>query len=527
MRLFGPKSQVKKHLVSLLFLKKMVSEAIYGIAKPTEAYSLTKNYEVYMKKTILILLCFLLSCCLLIACHPKESESPTAELQYNINVKLDGNALNGKQTVTFRNVFADGLNEAVFHLYPNAYSENAEHKAYGGILPAYGGIEITAVTSCGEAADASYDDEKQYLTVALPSSSIGDRITIDMEYTVTIPDCRLRFGRRDNVYLLSSFYPQLAVYENGAFRRDPFCTVGDPIYSDEASYELSFTCPSSLVVASSAKAESKTDEGELSTYVYKADAIRDFALAASPDFNVLTARENDVDLFFFSVNDAGAEEHFSVVRSAFDRYTEAFGSSDLKSYSVVFAPFDYGGMEFGGLTYVSSSAGENTEETLLHETAHQWWYHLVGSDPINQSALDEGLTAFSSAYYYLLAGDEDAFSEKIADTKKVYTQYETLQKRRQTGIDLSADGTIYDYTSYQYTMLAYYKSCLLFNNLYELYGKEKTTACLRAYAEECAHKTATFDDFISACNKVLKTDIGGLVKGWLGDGPTVTTFGRS
>ena len=480
-----------------------------------------------MKKSILFLLCSVLICCLLIACHPKNNEDPTADLMYDIDVTLDGKTLRGKQTVTFRNVLADGLNEAVFHLYPNAYAENAEHKAYSGILPAYGGIEISAVTACGETASLSYDDEKQYLSVALPALSVGDRVSIDMEYAVTIPDCRLRFGMRDNTYLLSSFYPQLAVYENGAFRRDPFCAVGDPIYSETASYELSFTCPSSLVVAASAKALSKTDEGELSTYVYKADNVRDFALAASPDYNVLTARENDVDLFYFSVDTTRAEQNFAVVRSAFNRYTEAFGPSGLGSYSVVETPFEYSGMEFSGLVYVSSAAGEDTEETLLHETAHEWWYNLIGSDPIKQSALDEGLTTFTSAYYYLLAGDENAFSQKIADMKKVYTQYEILQKRRQTGIDLSADNTIYDYTAYQYTMLSYYKSCLLFNNLYELYGKDKTTACLRSYAEEYAHKTASFDDFIAACNKVLKTDVGGLVKGWLGDGTTVTTFGRA
>lgn len=480
-----------------------------------------------MKKTIPILLCLILACCLLVACHSKESPEPTAETKYVIDLTLDGNTLRGKQQVAFRNVFSEGLSEAVFHLYPNAYAENAEHKAYGGILPAYGGIEVTAVTVNGEEAVAIFDDEKQYASVSLPSLSIGDQVTIGMEYTVAIPDCRLRLGRRDNVYLLSSFYPQLSVYEDGAFRRDPFCTVGDPIYSDVASYDVTFTCPSSLVVAASVKAESKTDEGELSVYSYKADNVRDFALAASPDFNVLTACENDVELFYFSLNDTDADKNFSLVRSAFNRYTEAFGSSGLKSYSVVVTPFDCNGMEYSGLVFISSSAGEDTEETLLHETAHQWWYNSVGSDPIRQSALDEGLTTFTSAYYYLLAGDENAFAEKIADTKKVYTQYETLQKRRQTGIDLSADNTIYDYTAYQYAMLIYYKSSLMFNNLYELYGKEKTTACLRAYAEEYAHKTATFEDFIAVCNKVLKTDVGGLVKGWLGDGPTVTTFAKA
>ncbi len=480
-----------------------------------------------MKKIIFTLLCLILACGLLVGCNKKKSDAPFSDLKYDIDVTLDGNTLTGKQTVAFINVMKDGLTEAVFHLYPNAYAEDQENKAYSGILPAYGGIEVTDVSVGDTTVTAQTDDSKQYLFVPLPSLAVGDKVTVKMSYTVTLPECRLRLGKYDNRYLLSSFYPQLAVYENDDYRRDLFTTVGDPLYSEIGEYDLTFTCPNNLVVASSGKTISKTDEGETSSYVYHASNVRDFALAASPDFNVLSAKENDTDIFLFSINNATAEDNFSLVRSAFNRYTEAFGPSGLETFSVVVAPFDYSGMEFSGLVIVSSSAGDATEETLLHETAHEWWYNLVGNDPIRQSALDEGLTSFTSAYYYLLTGDEKAFSDKIADVKKAYTQYETLQKRRKTDVNLRLDGTIYDYTSYQYTMLMYYKACMLFNNLYELYGKDKTTACLNAYAEEYAHKTATFDGFITVCNKVLKTDVSGLVNGWLGDGPTVTTFERA
>ena len=479
-----------------------------------------------MKKIIFTLLCLILACGLLVGCDKKESDAPSADLKYDIDVTLNGNTLTGKQTVTFINVMKDGLSEAVFHLYPNAYAEEQENKAYSGILPAYGGIEVTDISVGENAVTAQTDDSKQYLSVPLPSPAVGDKVTVKMSYTVTLPECRLRLGKSGNCYLLSSFYPQLAVYEDGNYRRDLFTTVGDPLYSEIGEYDLTFTCPNNLVVASSGKTVSKTDEGETSSYVYHANNVRDFALAASPDFDVLTARECDVDLYYFSIGDAAANERFSLVRSAFNKYTEAFGPSGLETFSVIIAPFDYSGMEFSGLVFVSSSAGDATEETLLHETAHEWWYHLVGNDPIRQSALDEGLTSFTSAYYYLLAGNEQAFSQKIADVKKAYTQYETLQKRRKTGVNLRLDGTIYDYTSYQYTMLMYYKACMLFNNLYELYGKDKTTACLNAYATEYAHKTATFDGFISVCNKELKTDVSGLVNGWLGDVSSIATFSQ-
>ena len=479
-----------------------------------------------MKKIFLLSLCCLLLSCMLFACRKKTEETPTADIAYDMTLELNDNTLSGKQTVTFTNVYQDGLENAVFHLYANAYAEDATAKAYNGILPAYGGIEVTSATVNGNAVQIAVDESKQYLSVPLSDSSLGSRQTIELTYDVTVPQSRLRFGRYNDNYLLSSFYPQLAVYKEGTFLTDPFSTIGDPLYSPAAAYSVRFTCPSSLVVASGVKLDRKTDEGTSSTYFYSSDNVRDFALAASPDFNVLTDKGGDTELYYFFIDETDSQERFSIVKSAFAAYTDAFGPSGLDVYSVVVAPFDYPGMEFSGIVYVSDTAGEETAEALLHETAHQWWYNLVGSDPIRNSALDEGLTSFTTLYYDLLTGNEEKFNASVADVKKVYTQYETLQKRRKTGINLRLDGTIYDYTAYQYTMLMYYKACMLFNNLYELYGKEKFNACLRAYAEEYAHKEATFDDFVSVCNKVLKTDVGGLVNGWIGDNATVTTFSQ-
>lgn len=480
-----------------------------------------------MKKIILSVISCLLLCGILISCQNKKEDAPCACLTYDMTLSLEGDVLTGKQTVSFNNVFADNLENAVFHLYPNAYAENAKSKAYTGILPSYGGIEIGSVTVDGVKVEPTTDEDKQYLFVPLSGAAYGSKQTIDFTYSVTVPESRLRFGRYNENYLLSSFYPQLAPFKDGKFLTDPFSVIGDPLYSQIGDYTVSLACPSSLVVASGAKLVEKKDGGDLSVYTYSAKNTRDLAFAASPNFNVLSGKECDTEINCFFIGDFDGQASLDLARSAFKTYTENFGPSGLDVYSVVVAPFDFTGMEFSGIVIISDAAGEDVADVILHETAHQWWYNLVGSDPIRSSALDEGLTSFTSVYYYLLCGDEETFNRRIAEAKKVYTQYETLQKRRKTGMNLRLDGTIYDYTAYQYTMLMYYKACMMFNNLYELYGKDKTTACLRAFAEKYAHKDATMDDFVSVCNNVLKTDVSGLIAGWIGDGGTATTFAKA
>ncbi len=474
-----------------------------------------------MKKILPISL-FLAFCLLFsVACTPKEEEG-SAEIGYDMHIELEENTLSGTEKVSFVNVYADGLTEAVFHLYPNCYASDAVDKAYNGVLPAYGGIEIQSVT--GENVEGfSCSDNQEYLTVTFPERQKGETVCVEITFAVTIPSSTLRLGEKDGNILLTCFYPQLSVYRDG-FLTDAFTTIGDPMVSEAASYAIEFSCPSEYVVASSLVPSTQVQEEGVTRYSYQGENIRDYAFVLSKDFTVRSDTVGHTELYYFSLNDTDAEERFSLQKAAFAAYTEAFGECGLSSYSVVCLPFEYSGMEYSGLAVVSSGLGEDTSDAILHETAHQWWYHLVGNDGVRQSVLDEGLTSFSAVCFYALQGESAVFSEKMTNVKTAYTQYETLQKRRRTGTKLNLDGTLYDYTSYQYTMLMYYKGCMLFNNLYELYGMEKMKTCLQSYAKTYAHKIADVDDFIAVCNTVLKTDVQGLVYGWLNGNGTVTTF---
>ncbi|GAG95852.1 unnamed protein product, partial [marine sediment metagenome] len=41
------------------------------------------------------------------------------------------------------------------------------------------------------------------------------------------------------------------------------------------------------------------------------------------------------------------------------------------------------------------------EYVIAHETAHQWWYSVVGNDEINQPWLDEAFAEYSTYQYFI------------------------------------------------------------------------------------------------------------------------------
>jgi len=68
------------------------------------------------------------------------------------------------------------------------------------------------------------------------------------------------------------------------------------------------------------------------------------------------------------------------------------------------------GMEYDGMFFLSSNFFADYQQGIIannlmvltvHETAHQWWYARVGSDPYNEPWLDEAVTQYVTGQYFL------------------------------------------------------------------------------------------------------------------------------
>ena len=86
-------------------------------------------------------------------------------------------------------------------------------------------------------------------------------------------------------------------------------------------------------------------------------------------------------------------------------FNNLFGEYPYDTYSVIASDFYIGGMEYPTLVMIDQSLYNEKDKFLLeyviaHETAHQWWYSVIGNDEISEPWLDEALTEYSTILYF-------------------------------------------------------------------------------------------------------------------------------
>jgi hypothetical protein len=466
------------------------------------------------KKLVLIMLVVVLALCLF-ACKDKKTEI-ISNIDYSITISGQENVYSVNQSTTINNIYVDNLDHLIFNLYANAYSEDAVNKAYAEKLTSYGGIEIKSISIDGIICKYTLEQDNSFLNVAIPTLSLDKSVTLEMAYAVTLPECNIRMGINGDCVKLTNFYPQLAVFCDDNFRRDLYTTTGDPFFSEVANYEVTIISPTDSVIASSGSlvSETATAKGKESKYI--ANNIRDFVLVIDKNLLMESGKVGNTEIMYYYYEDENPTATLKFALDAVTIFNDKYGVYPYETLSVVATDFECAGMEYGRLVYVALDTMD-IEDTIVHEIAHQWWYGIVGNDSINEAFLDEGLTTFSTLYYYKQVYGQEKFDLNVKALSDSYMLYERIQNMRKTDEDLSINKSIYDFTSYQYDMLVYKKSALMFAHLMETMGEERFNKALSSYVKNNRYQIATSEILITELNKAYGSNIGGLVNGWLGN----------
>lgn len=453
---------------------------------------------------------------LLAACDNPSLPAPDSPVPvYDIDITYDGERkVTLQQEVLYTNDTGDSLDKLAFHLYANAFSEGAtsppyfasdrENFYYDG--ESFGKIEISSVGLNRKTADYAIggtDGEVLEVECALAQ---GDTVTVSLCATLTLPECNSRFGITESTINLTGFYPVLCAYEDGDWRTDGYTAAGDPFFSEVSSYYVTATVPSRYTPACSGEVTSCEESDGVSRVEMTAENVRDFALFLSSDFACETAEASlpsgEVTVRYFYVSDDLATETATAAADALEFFSDAFGAYPYASFTVVQAPVGAGGMEYGSLVAVDPSVTDRTEylRTLVHETAHQWWFGAVGSDQLNSPWLDEGLTEFSTAYYFLKNGDGESYRELLSSARSYYDVYAKMPA--EIGFDPTMDRHLSTYISNgEYVAVTYCKGLLLFDTLFALAGEKKFVEAMRVYFADNLFSTASGDDLAAAFEK--------------------------
>ena len=194
-------------------------------------------------------------------------------------------------------------------------------------------------------------------------------------------------------------------------------------------------------------------------------------------------------------------------------FNDYFGQYPYDEYCVVASDFYIGGMEYPNLVIIGVdfySPGEFLEYVVVHETAHQWWYGLVGNNQIEEAWLDEALAEYSTLLYY-----EYFYGRKTGQKvyeEAIFNPYKLYEVSNTPGPILRP---LSDFTDWKdYSAAVYYKGAIMLKELEGRMGKGN-------FRKHCAtilkslYKNATTADFIKALNHVTGVDWTDYIYNWL------------
>ena len=392
-----------------------------------------------------------------------------------------------------------------------AASDELYYECYGAAFDP-GGLAVDSAFVDHRAVQWAWLDDAQTV-LSLPADwASGSTVNVALRCTVTIPDCASRFGYADGVFMLGNVFPVAALWQDGAWRTDAYCAIGDPFLSECANWHVTLTVPAAFTAAASVWAEPAERNG-MRMYEYEGLALRDFALVVSDRFVSAQGMAGDTLVTAYALRRQDAQAMLTCAVQAVSSYEKRWGEYAWPTFTISEVSFPYGGMEYPGMVMIASevidAGGQVLEYTVAHETAHQWWAVMVGSDGWHQPWQDESLCEYAWLDY---VGDWNGRSdrERMAFDRVETSLRITIPGRVTPGspIDYFADLT-------EYSRVVYQRGAALWCALETHLGKDALDSLLRDYQQQYRFRIATRDDLTQVISRHAGQDMSGLMLDYL------------
>ncbi len=452
-------------------------------------------------------------------CHDYRMEVRFAEDRMMLEVDQEVKYVNRHRT-TFDTIY--------FHLYPNAFKDQEKVPFPGeeldlaypqGFQPGY--IELQDVTVDGIEVDYDLGGIHHSILAIHLNEGLEPLGTIPIKFTfqVKIPPIAGRFGYGENTINLGNWYPIAAVYDEKGWNLEPYYGIGDPFYSEVGNYYVTLQLPKKYILASTGDivGEGRKNARER-VYTVQAHGVRDFSWVISEDFLVKEESLGETLIKVYYFKGQQGEKGLEVAKDALAIFNRLFGEYPYQQFSVVSCDFYIGGMEFPNLVYIDQSifSRESTmllEYIIAHETAHQWWYGLVGNDQVNEPWIDEALTEYSTMLYYREKYGEDTMMDMlkimvIDDYVRARNGMEGEEERIAKGVDEFRD-------SREYSGMVYSKGAMMFYELEREVGREDFQTILQYYLREHQFSNVTGRNIQEITRAVTGQDYDEFFDRWL------------
>jgi aminopeptidase N len=160
-----------------------------------------------------------------------------------------------------------------------------------------------------------------------------------------------------------------------------------------------------------------------------------------------------------------------------------------------------------GEDFGSGSEGILLESTVAHETAHEWFYNLVGNDQLDDPWLDEAMAQYAMLEYY-----EVTYGEPGANsiTESFYGRWDRVERE-----DIPIGLPVEAYGELTYYSIVYGRGPLFFVELRESLGTEAFDAFLREYTATFSWEEATPEGLQQMAEAECDCDLDDLFNEWV------------
>lgn len=356
------------------------------------------------------------------------------------------------------------------------------------------------------AADQSplaYTQTDAQLTITLPAPLPPDGyVTLHLTYTLNIPAQPGDFGYTPRQTNFGNWYPMVPPYSaaRGWISNEP-ANVGEHLVYDRADYDVYLritpTDPMPVLAANGFV------DGRDGWQHYQLRSARNFAWSVG-HYVVATAVHDGVQVtgYAFPEDEAIGRVALDTTVQALILFSDLFAPYPHDALTLVVADFR-DGMEFDGLYFLDQGLYQRYNGTpreylipiAAHETAHQWWQGIVGSDQAQEPWLDEALATYSELLFY-----EQHYPELVE-----WWWHFRVNRFEPTGW---VDSTIYAFDRFRpYVNTIYLRGALLLHDMRGQVGDDAFFAFLRAYTQAGLHtEQLTGADFWQIWSETTQTD---------------------
>lgn len=432
---------------------------------------------------------------------------------YHLDLQISNEMtkVSGEMDIRYTNQESVNLDAIYFHLYPNLLG---------------GSMAVAAVQVNDTAVSPMLEKENTILRVPLTRPlEPGQRVVIHLTFSTDVP---VEVGRNygilayvDGILALAHFYPMVAAFDDDGWNIEPAAESGDVVYADTSFFLVKVTVPADQIIVTSGIEVAAEIVGNKKTAVIAAGPMRDFYLAASPDYVSLTTTvgETIINSYATSGLNAGAATILDTAAAALEIYGGRFGAYPFTEIDLVNTPNLALGIEYPGMMAITSriydpdgSLGNTPnsayiEGTTAHEVGHQWFYSVVGNDQLDEPWLDESITQYITWLYF-----RDRYGNNAAEGF-----YQSFQDRwdRVERADIPIGLPVSAYDGAEYSGIIYGRGPIFVNELAKTMGQTVFDQFLRDYYAQYKWNIVHTADFQSLAETYCECDLTTLFQKWV------------